>query len=263
MNPLATLRKKPDYGLDAPPIIRNLLVMGGAVIILALASHILGHSRPAGIPVRDIALVVGLSFWLNAAGMVYYSKIAKLRARERFLDLIPWRGDEAVLDIGCGRGLLLIGAARRLKTGNAVGIDIWQGADLSGNQPEAALVNAQREGVVDRVKVKHGDARSLPFADASFDVVLSSLALHNIPNREGRRQAAREIARVLKPGGRMALVDIQHTGEYATTFQKCGLVNVKRSASSWSTWLITAFTWGAVQPFRVTATKAPLPVVSL
>src|SRR5207248_6090674 len=141
--------------------------------------------------------------------------VGKLRSREQFLDLVPWRGDETVLDVGCGRGLFLVGAARRLTTGRAVGVDLWQAADLSGNRPEATLENARREGVADRVEVKDGDARHLAFADASFDVVVSSLALHNIVKAEERQQAVREIVRVLKPGGQVALVDIQHTGDYA------------------------------------------------
>ncbi len=255
-------QRRPDYGLDAPPVIRNLLLLGGAAITVGLGLHFLGLSHPANIPLREIGLVVGLIFWLNAGGMVYYSKVGKLRARERFLDLIPWRGDETVLDIGCGRGLLLVGAAQRLTTGKAVGVDLWQGADLSGNRREATLFNALQEGVADRVEVKDGDARRLPFADASFDVVLSGLALHNIPDRDGRRQAVRELARVLKPGGYIALVDIQHTGDYVRVLQECGLREVKRSASGWVTWLVTTFTWGGVQPYRVTATKAPLPVVA-
>jgi arsenite methyltransferase len=89
----------------------------------------------------------------------------------------------------------------------------------------------------------------------SFDVVLSCLALNNIPGRDGRRQAVREIARVLKPGGHVALVDIQHTREYVLALQEYGLDQVKRLPSGWFTWLVTAFTWGRVQPYRVTATK--------
>src|SRR5262245_54913371 len=109
----------PDYGIDAPPVIRTLLLLAGVALAVAVVLHVLGVPHPGSVPVREIALVLALNFLLNAAGMVYYSKVAKLRARERFLDLIPWRGDEAVLDVGCGRGLLLVGAARRLTTGKA------------------------------------------------------------------------------------------------------------------------------------------------
>jgi ribonucleotide reductase alpha subunit len=86
------------------------------------------------------------------------------------LDSLKLRGDETVLDVGCGRGLLLIGAAKRLTTGKAVGVDIWNAEDLSGNRPEATLENARLERVAERVEVKDGDARRLPFADGTFDV---------------------------------------------------------------------------------------------
>jgi arsenite methyltransferase len=201
---------------------------------------------------------MGLNFLLNAAVMLWYSKVAKLRRREQFLDQIPWRGDETVLDVGCGRGLLLNAAARRLKTGKAIGVDLWQKEDLSGNRPEATLENARLEGVADRVEVKDGDARRLPFPDASFDVVISSLALHNIYQREERDQALREIARVLKPGGHVAIVDIQHTDEYERILRESGVADVKRVPSGpLVTLLVTLGTWGGVRPYRVFGHKVP------
>jgi arsenite methyltransferase len=139
---------------------------------------------------------------------------------DRMLASLPWRGDEQVLDVGCGRGPFLIGVAKRLTTGRATGVDIWESRDLSNNTAEAALANAKAEGVNGRVKIETADARTLPFAAASFDVVVSSLAIHNIVPREERLRALREIARVLKPGGYLAIFDIFHTGEYAKALEK-------------------------------------------
>jgi SAM-dependent methyltransferase len=246
-----------DYGIDAPPVIRNLLLISGFAFAAALLVYWLGVPHPAHVPLIEILLIVGANCLTNAAGMLWYSKVSKVRRRERLLDLVPWRGDEAVLDVGCGRGLLLVAMARRLTTGKAVGIDLWQGADLSGNRPEATLENARREGVADRVEVRDGDARRLPFADASFDAVVSALALHNIPDAAGREQAVREVARVLKPGGHVVLVDIQHTADYARVLRDSGLSDVRRSPSGLVTWLVTALTWGGVRPYRVTGRKIP------
>src|SRR5205823_1073831 len=115
---------------------------------------------------------------------------------------IRWRGDERVLDVGCGHGLMLLGAAKRLTSGRATGIDIWSREDQKANSAEATLENARREGVADRVELLTADAREIPFPDGSFDVVISSFAIHNIYDRAQRGRAIREIARVLKPGGR-------------------------------------------------------------
>jgi ubiquinone/menaquinone biosynthesis C-methylase UbiE len=111
------------------------------------------------------------------------------------------------------------------------------------------------------VEVKDGDARRLPFPDASFDVVVSGLALHNIYDAPERCQAVREIARVLRPGGHLALIDIQHTNEYVRVLKECGLSDVRRRPSGWLTLLVTLFTWGGVRPYRVTARK-PLPTAT-
>jgi len=128
-----------------------------------------------------------------------------------------------VLDAGCGRGLALIGCAKKLTTGAAVGIDLWAAKDLSHNNPAATLANAIAEGVADRVAVETGDITRLPFADASFDAVISMTVLHNIPSRDARDQALRELVRVLKPGGRIAVFDLLHVSRYTAVLQDAGM----------------------------------------
>ena len=145
------------------------------------------------------------------------------------LDGLGLTGQENLLDVGCGRGLLLIGAARRLPNGRAVGVDLWSQVDLSGNSASATLANAAAEGVPERVEVHEGDMRKLPFADASFDTVVASLSIHNIYNGEGRRKAIQEIVRVLKPGGKVALMDIRQVREYAAGLRGAGMNDVKVS----------------------------------
>ena len=73
-------------------------------------------------------------------------------------------GCEQVLDVGCGRGLMLIGAAKRLNTGRAIGVDIWKMEDQSQNLPTAALANAKIEFVAERVEVRTADMRGVPLA---------------------------------------------------------------------------------------------------
>ncbi|HMD99784.1 MAG TPA: class I SAM-dependent methyltransferase [Terriglobia bacterium] len=162
--------------------------------------------------------------------MVVYVKVEKFRHRDRMLNMLPWKGNEQVLDIGTGRGLLMIGAAKRLTEGQSFGVDIWNRTDLSGNTREGALQNAELEGVKHRVEIKEADARRLPFGDNSFDYVLSNLCLHNIDSREGRASACREIVRVLRVGGVALISDFMHTKEYAAAFTEGGM-EVTRSLS--------------------------------
>jgi ubiquinone/menaquinone biosynthesis C-methylase UbiE len=144
--------------------------------------------------------------------------------------LVAWRGDEMVLDVGTGRGLLMIAAAQRLSSGRAVGIDIWSAKDLSGNTPQNTLRNAELEGVRERIEIETGDATRMRFPDASFDVVLSNLCIHNIPSRGGRKRSCQEIMRVLKPGGRAVISDFIHTRAYASWFRASG-ARTKRSVA--------------------------------
>ena len=150
-----------------------------------------------------------------------------------------------MLDVGCGLGLFLVGAAKRLSTGRAVGIDKWQQEDLSGNNAAGTLRNATIEGVADKVEVHTGDARRLSFPDASFDVVLSSMALHNIYDAGERQTALREIARVLAPGGSVLIVDVRHTSEYAARLRDAGLTDA-RSVQGVFSQLLTLITLGSV-----------------
>lgn len=120
---------------------------------------------------------MGGSFALTSLLMILSSRIGKLRARDRLLDVLDLGGGETVLDVGCGHGLLLVGAAKRLPTGRAIGIDLWSTRDQAHNSASAALANAEAAGVRDRVEVRDGDMRALPLTDASVDVARTSASM--------------------------------------------------------------------------------------
>jgi ubiquinone/menaquinone biosynthesis C-methylase UbiE len=152
-------------------------------------------------------MAVAGAFLLANAGVYLHTTLrGKLRSWERELDRAGLRGDEQLLDLGCGRGAVLIAAARRLPAGHATGADLWT-SDQSGNRPEVTLANAAAAGVAGRVEVHTADITALPFPDDSFDVVTSALAIHNISSAAGRYRALDEAMRVLRPGGQLLIAD--------------------------------------------------------
>ena len=161
--------------------------------------------------------------------MLWGSLAGKFRLRNKMLNNLKLQGNEKVLDVGCGAGLMLIGAAKRLTKGKVIGIDIWQTDEQSENSLEKTRQNVKIEKVEKNVEIKTADAKSLPFPNDSFDIIVSSWALHNLYEPEEREKSLREIIRVLKKGGKIALADIRHGQEYAEFFAKNGLQNIEIS----------------------------------
>jgi ubiquinone/menaquinone biosynthesis C-methylase UbiE len=214
---------KPNYGIDAPNVIRNMAIIAVAGIV-AGSFLIRQPGRFHGF--GSAFLSIGFWFTLSASVMLWSSLAGKFRTRDKLLALIPWRGDEQVLDAGCGHGMMLIAAAKRLTTGHAIGVDIWSQIDQAKNSAAATRHNAELEGVANRIEIRDADIRQLPFDDNTFDVVVSSLVIHNLPTREEREKALAETRRVLKPGGRFAVIDISHN--YATWLSANGFVIERR-----------------------------------
>lgn len=253
-----------DYGLDAPGVVRNLALGSAACALLAVLVWTgvlppmlripLGGSDQLLIQLLGLGLGPSLGLGAAAIAMVWSSRVGKFTERERLLDRLAWTGRERVLDVGCGRGLMLVAAARRLTTGQAVGIDLWRAEDLSGNRPEATLANAAAEGVADRVTVRTGDMRTLPFAAESFDRIVSRAVVHNLEHAEDRTAAIREMVRVLAPDGAILLDDIRHAGEYQRVFRAAGCV-VRRVDFRPASLLWTLVSFGGMAPVTLVATK--------
>jgi arsenite methyltransferase len=217
-----------------------LLLTAGTVACLAAGAVLAG----------TVTAVITVFVVFNVASYLYTTRVGKFEVWARVLAHLRLRGDEEVLDLGCGRGALLLAAAKLLPDGRAVGIDLWR-ADQTGNSPDATRRNAEREGVADRIELHTGNMTQLPIADNTFDLVISSIAVHNIPSAAGRRAAIDEAVRVLRPGGRLVIADLGATNRHYTRLRELPVSGVQRRNLGWRMW------WGGPWlPTRLlTATK--------
>lgn len=150
-----------------------------------------GDAEPLGLVLHRAARY-DFIVWLFAFGR-------ERRLRENMLRLAALRTGEHVLDVGCGTGSLAILAKQQVGDGGLV-----HGVDASPEMIARARAKARAAGV--EIAFAEAAIQSLPFPDASFDVVLSTLMLHHVPDG-ARRQAVREIKRVLRPNGRLLVID--------------------------------------------------------
>ena len=224
--------RRASYGIDAPGVPFGLGSGGLILLVVAMVNAVLDVGRWA-----VIGRLLGSVMLLGSAAIYLHTTLrGKFRVWSDLLDGLGLRGDERVLDLGCGRGAVLIAAARRMPRGRAVGVDLWRSVDQSGNTAEATARNADAEGVADRVELHSGDMTALAFPDGSFDVVLSSLAIHNIGSGQGRQKAIDEAAWVLRPGGRLVIADILHVADYARRLASLSLSEVAQRPLGWRFW---------------------------
>lgn len=219
------------FGVEAPYFPVGL---GAGTALLMVLARVL--SRWLALP----------AVFIGAATVIYLH--TTLRGKHvvwrRELDRLGLNGNERLLDVGCGTGTVLVAAAQRLPCGRADGIDLWRSVDQSGNEPARTMANAHDLGVAERIRLHTGDMTNLPFSDGSFDVVTSALAVHNIPTTQGRRKAVTEMARVLKPGGKLVLIDIRHAQDYATALSDtmANLTRRRLGINYWYGWPWTSAT---------------------
>jgi hypothetical protein len=128
---VGSLPRKGDYGFDAP-------------YLLALPALVIAFDLWRGIATRRPWPLLGAALICAFCGFGWHSsRRGKFVVWGRILDELALRGDERLLDVGCGRGAVLLMAAARLTTGHAVGIDLWRTRDQSGNAIEVTRRNAE------------------------------------------------------------------------------------------------------------------------
>lgn len=192
------------------PVSNRVFASAVAVLLIGLALlYVLPENlKVIGYIVVGVAAIYLIAITIFGIGLMLFMREVRKSVRQTVIDSVPMTGDEHVLDVACGAGMLLNGFAQRLTTGKAFGIDIFQ-PNSGGGSLVQLHKNTKAEGVENKISFQKMDARHLQFEDARFGVVASSLALHHIgTTRQEIEQAVIEMVRVLKPGGYIALVDL-------------------------------------------------------
>src|SRR5262249_14867722 len=96
---------QPDYGLDSPRVVRSMFSRGGWTLAFAIAMWWMNRVEYPAVSLRILAVLglIALVFLATGGIMVWSSRVAKLRLRDRLLDSLVLQGNEKVLDVGCGR----------------------------------------------------------------------------------------------------------------------------------------------------------------
>ena len=223
-------KSKVNYGREMMGIMVIAVAFSIVLITIAIWKAIL-FSKTGDL--ADLWIIIFCTLF-STAGMAFFlagiwsGKVGKLRMRDKIFENLEMKGNEDVLDVGCGRGLLLIAAAKRLTTGLATGIDHWKGTVEYRNTSEMTWENARIEGVTDKIKIIDGDVTSLPFTDNRFDVVTTSLMLHHVKNTD---LALKEMVRVLKPNGVLVIADIA-AGRFKSSMEHLGLTIIQTRFST-------------------------------
>jgi arsenite methyltransferase len=230
-----TARIPGKYGVDAPWV--PWLWYGLGALFLAVGIINLFGGFDVWYVISIIYFLGGAVVWI-AGGSFYLNSTfrGKFEVWSEVLDHADLKGTENALDIGCGRGAVTVALALRLPKGHVTGIDLWRSVDQSGNNTAATETNLKLNGVEGRVTLETADMTKLPFADNTFDLATASLSIHNVPSRDGRADAIREAIRVLKPGGKLLIVDISKVTEYKKSLDSLGIHPTADTPAGWRMW---------------------------
>lgn len=221
-----------EYGTDAPWVPWLWFGFGGAYLVVAVITAV--NQASSGTILTF--LVLGAFFVIGGWLYVRSTKRGKFEVWSELLDAVSEPAPQTALDLGCGRGAVAIASALRFGSAQVTGVDLWRSVDQSGNDPAATLANARTNGVSDRLTLVTADITDLDLPDASFDLVTSSLVIHNIHSAQQRHVAVTEAWRCLAPGGRLVIVDLPKIREYAVTLSELTGTTVPARNLGWRMW---------------------------
>lgn len=234
-----------DYGVDSSFIPVASVVGAGAFAVYGFVVR----------PALSLMLTLAALLIVQAYVFVRTSRQGKFVTWQKIVDELELKGDENVLDAGCGLGMVLFTMAVQLPKGEAVGVDDWKERDPTGQARQIAEENAKLLKVSKRVKFSEASLSHLPFVDDSFDVVTSNSVIQAQPDKSLRADIVRELYRVTKPGGRLRFTGIHNTNEYTAVLKEEGAVDLIHRRLGFNSWFGNpAYSW------RLVSATKPLPV---
>ena len=225
---MKTIKNKPKIksGLDAPGVpmvyfLAGILFLGIGIFIRSWESLIFA-----------LLLIIGGLIYLHT------SFSGKFIIWDKIIRSLNISKHAKILDLGCGHGAVLIKLAFKISSlGKAVGVDLWHKADQANNSLLAAKDNLKLANVENKTQLITADMAKLPLKNRSFDLVVSSFAFHNIHPRKKRARALGEAGRVLKPGGKLIIVDTGHSfRQYRKILEQQNLTKVKIIQAGFNGW---------------------------
>ena len=190
-------------GIDAPIVPIIFIVVGIIGVIPAWQSqNLYNFIFPA------LMFVLAIVF-------IHTSLSGKYKIIHQVVKSLDIPDNSKVLDLGTGHGAVLLEVAKKLKQpGEVIGIDIWQSDDQSNNSQTATQQNIELAQLNEVAKVQTANMTKLPFSNNEFDDVFASFAIHNVKPKSQRELAISEALRVLKTGGRLVIIDMEHIDEF-------------------------------------------------
>jgi len=234
------------YGIDAPRIYVLLIfsLICSSCFGIYLIRKPFFSSLYLNIILTGLAFLIAIQNIRIIAWMLYSSLFQKQKVALQMIDLLEkmngktyWQGINNILDVGCGRGLLMNNIAKKMlaegqKDFKISGIDIFSTKDLLNNSEKNTLETIKKEGIpMDFMEIKNCDAREIIYDNNYFDLIVSSLTIHNVgrtekteqKQREEREKALNEIIRVTKPGGSIMIWELFHAEEIEKFLRSKGL----------------------------------------
>jgi len=215
-----------SYGVDAL-IVPALSVIGAGAFVA------LGYTE-VGFP-RDFSYLVAVLLVVQIGIYLHTTIRGRFLLWGNVLAAVPT--PQRTLDVGCGRGMVLIETLIEFPQAEGVGLDLWRSRSAKGVERKILISNATENHVMDRTSLQIGDMTAMPFPDDSFDLVTANIAISDVDHDEaGRRAAVAEILRVTRRGGQIRIVDIHYVGEYRDQLKNLGADNVKIKSLGLNGW---------------------------